>query len=180
MWTISHVRHQCLCAAGREEEMRAHSHRRWRNSDSGPSATETGLLHSTPQLRAKQTSFTVPYNSVQSPRYETTWKEKEIRGAEDRWSAMRIYGVTTKRGWGSNKAVGVKNKTKESLVLQHVRSSFRSGHSWQPAVLFEQDGSYLNKAACVTYSEWEHAITVYLFDVNSHCSDTGLWFLTIC
>lgn len=50
-----------------------------------------------------------------------------------------------------SKAGSVKNKTKESLVLQHVRSSYCSGHSFQPAVLFEKDGSAMNTPSSVIY-----------------------------
>lgn len=53
----------------------------------------------------------------------------------------------------------VKNKTKESLVLQHVRSSYCSGHSWQPAALFETDKSGSNMAASVIYNKSEDATT---------------------
>lgn len=52
----------------------------------------------------------------------------------------------------------VKNKTKESLVLQHVRSSYCSGHSCQAAVLFETDKSASNMAASVIYNKSEDAI----------------------
>lgn len=53
----------------------------------------------------------------------------------------------------------VKNKTKESLVLQHVRSSYCCGHSCQPAVLFETDKSASNMAASVIYNKSEDATT---------------------
>lgn len=43
-------------------------------------------------------------------------------------------------------------------MLQHVRSSYRSGHSCQPAVLFENDGSSSNTAASVIYNKSEDAI----------------------
>lgn len=59
-----------------------------------------------------------------------------------------------------SRAGSVKNKTKESLVLQHVRSSYRSGHSCQPAVLFEKDGSSSNTAAPVIY------IYIYIHIIN--------------
>lgn len=58
-----------------------------------------------------------------------------------------------------SRAGSVKNKTKESLVLQHVRSSYCSGHSCQPAVLFEIDGSSSNTAASVIYNKSEDATT---------------------
>lgn len=57
------------------------------------------------------------------------------------------------------KAQNVKNKTKESLVLQHVRSSYCFGHSCQPAVLFEKDGSSTNTAESVIYNKSENTIT---------------------
>lgn len=56
-------------------------------------------------------------------------------------------------------AGSVKNKTKESLVLQYVRSSYCSGHSCQPAVLFEIDGSSSNPAASVRCNKCEGATT---------------------
>lgn len=57
------------------------------------------------------------------------------------------------------KTQNVKNKTKESLVLQHVRSSSCFRHSCQPAVPFEKDGSSTNTAESVIYNKSENAIT---------------------
>lgn len=58
-----------------------------------------------------------------------------------------------------SRAGSVKNKTKESLVLQHVRSSYCSGHSCQPAVLFKIDRSSSSTGASETYKESEDATT---------------------
>lgn len=56
----------------------------------------------------------------------------------DRRNKKRVGGVGVKVGKWMRRAGSDKNKTKESLVLQHVRSSYCSGHSCHPAVPFER------------------------------------------
>lgn len=68
-----------------------------------------------------------------------TKKQKDGDGS----AVMDVEGKSGRRARISE-AASVKNKTKESLVLQHVRFSYRFGHSCQPAVLFEKDGSSTN------------------------------------
>ena len=63
-----------------------------------------------------------------SDRDETEIKPEELKG-------------------GETDEESVKNKTKESLVLQHFRSSHCSGHSCHPAVLFTKRRIVLQRSS---------------------------------